>query len=358
LYLNTYTEGLNFFYTISGGQFTEFEDGTARFIGILTNTNNPEARLTIDVTFQGRTTVAGPDSPKGHDCGAAQDLSTFYYYTSFSGFLTGEGLLEGASLFIQNNGPAFQLGNGANVTEGSNPQPFGASGWFTVEVRSQASGLELNFPDDLAAQVGDINITLSGSATACIDSNLPAPNPAPTPTTICAEREATNTNSCDFGEYGIYLNTFAPELNVFYDIIEGEFIEFTDGTARFTATMVNKTDLWMRFQIEVSFTGRTRVAGPDSPRAHTCDGANQDLESFYYYSSFSGTITGTEDAEGALLNISSNGPAFQLGNGANVTERINPQPFGGSGWFTVEVVSEPNNFLLLSIPFLSIDRLT
>ena len=177
-----------------------------------------------------------------------------------------------------------------------------------------------------------------------MDSNIPTPNPAPAPTTICAEREATNTNSCDFGEYGVFLNTFAPELNVFYDIIEGEFVEFTDGTARFTATMVNKNDMWMRFQIDVTFVGRTTIPGPDSPQEHTCDGAVQDLKSFYYYSSFSGTITGTNDAEGALLNISNNGPAFQLGNGANVTERINPQPFGGSGWFTVEVVSEPNGF--------------
>ena len=344
LYLNTYTEGLNFFYRISEGQFTEYDDGTARFVGTMTNTNNPEAILKVDVAFQGRTTTG---SPKEHTCGGVQDLSTFYYYTSFSGSLTGEGQLNGALLTIQNDGPDFQLGSGANITEGSNPQPFGGSGWFTVTVQSQANGLILNFPEGAAAQVGDINISLSGSATACMEGTSSAPvadfMDQISTENACAVREATNTNSCDFGEYGVYLNTYAPELNFFYDIIEGQLVEYSDGTARFVATMVNKNDLWMRFQIDVTFKGRTNIAGPESPKEHTC-GAEQNLNSFYYYSSFSGTITGTEAAEGALLNITNNGAAFQLGNGANVTERIVPQPFGGSGWFTVEVVSEPNNF--------------
>ena len=350
LFLNTYTEGLNFFYRISEGQFIEYEDGTARFVGTMTNTNNPEAILIADFTYRGRTTTGGQYSPKEHTCGGKQDLSTFYYYTSYTGTLTGEGQLKGALLTIQNDGPDFQLGNGANITEGRNPQPFGGGGWFTVTVQSQASGLTLNFPEGAAAQVGDINISLSGNAAACMEGSPVAPvadytGPVSTDN-ACGVRQATNTNSCDFGEYGVFLNTFAPELNVFYDIIEGQFVEYNDGTARFVATMVNKNDLWMRFQIDVTFRGRTLAAGPESPKEHTCgvELSEKERDSFYYYSTFSGTITGTEDAAGALLNIRNNGPAFQLGNGANITERIVPQPFGGSGWFTVEVVSEPNNF--------------
>ena len=162
---------------------------------------------------------------------------------------------------------------------------------------------------------------------------------------VCAERSATNTTSCDFGTYGAYLNTFNQEVGVFYDIVDGSFVEYTDGTARFTGTLVNKQDVWIRFEIDVMFSGRTTVAGEASPKEHTC-GRPQDLSTFYYYTSFSGTITGAENATGALLTIQNNGPAFQVGNGANITENRFPQPFGASGWFLVSVVNQPNDFTL------------
>ena len=162
---------------------------------------------------------------------------------------------------------------------------------------------------------------------------------------VCAERSATNTTSCDFGTYGAYLNTFNQEIGVFYDIVDGSFVEYTDGTARFKGTLVNKQDVWVRFEIDVTLSGRTTVAGEASPKEHTC-GRPQDLSTFYYYPSFSGTITGTENATGALLTIQNNGPAFQVGNGANITEGRFPQPFGASGWFLLTVVNQPNDFTL------------
>jgi len=162
---------------------------------------------------------------------------------------------------------------------------------------------------------------------------------------ICADRSATNTTSCDFGTYGAYLNTFNENIGVFYDIIESSFVEYTDGTARFTGTLVNKVDVWIRFDIDVVLTGRTTTAGQASPKAHTC-GRPQDLSTFYYYPSFSGTITGAENAEGALITLQNNGPAFQVGNGANITENRFPQPFGASGWFQLTVVNQPNDFTL------------
>ena len=102
--------------------------------------SNPANGFTVDVHFSGYTTVAGPGSPKEELNGSAYvqnggsvDPSTWYYYTTLTGTLTGIGNYAGAVIDVSRFMQAFQVGAGAN---GKNTL-FGASGWFNVDVVSQ-----------------------------------------------------------------------------------------------------------------------------------------------------------------------------------------------------------------------------
>ncbi len=68
--------------------------------------------------------------------------------------------------------------------------------------------------------------------------------------------------------------------------------------------------------------------------------AVQDVDNsdWYYYTTTNGTLLGTGDLAGAVVNITRHGPAFQLGTGANENNMI---VFGASGWLDCEVVSNP-----------------
>ena len=70
---------------------------------------------------------ARADSPASNlTCGIPVDPSTWYYYTTLTGTLTGIGNYAGAVIDVSRFMQAFQVGAGAN---GKNTL-FGASGWF------------------------------------------------------------------------------------------------------------------------------------------------------------------------------------------------------------------------------------
>ena len=65
---------------------------------------DPSKCFTVDVQLSGRTSIAPPGSPKKDlkDCaysenGGPVDTSTWYYYTNYTGTLTGCGSLAGAA---------------------------------------------------------------------------------------------------------------------------------------------------------------------------------------------------------------------------------------------------------------------
>ena len=63
-------------------------------------------------------------------------------------------------------GEAFQVGDGANATDGTNS--FGASGWLSAVVNSQPdNGPNLEIEYGSNPQAGDINIMLSGDGNEC-----------------------------------------------------------------------------------------------------------------------------------------------------------------------------------------------
>ena len=153
------------------GRFTQFVDGTATMTGTLVDLNDSGKVFDVNVTFSGLTFVTPVGSPKKElaasayvENGGPVDTDTWYYFTDYSGVLTGSGDWAGAQVTFTRTGPAFQVGNGAS---GKNVN-FGASGWFDWTVNSQPSAGG-SFP---TTGVGDINTDLGtcpGGPGECVD---------------------------------------------------------------------------------------------------------------------------------------------------------------------------------------------
>ncbi len=156
---------------------------------------------------------------------------------------------------------------------------------------------------------------------------------------ICAERDIFNTDNCQFNIiYGLYLKLDG--YDEYYTVSDGSFVEYTDGTALFTATATNNTTPNIGWEIEVMYGGRTTLAEV-APKQHNCLTAN--VNDFYFYETLEGKLTGINDAAGASMNVMRIGPAFQLGVAANITH--NAYDFGGSGWFVADMLTQPTNGL-------------
>ncbi len=154
-------------YSLSNGQFVEYNDGTASLTGTWTNIEDDQIVFDVDVTLSGRTANTPTDSPKEHNC-INPDYSKFYYYLQTAGTLTGRNKVEGAKITIGRAGPAFQFGVGANPT--NTEMNFGAAGWITAEIVKQpTTGSTISLEASSVGSNGDININLSGDPTACIE---------------------------------------------------------------------------------------------------------------------------------------------------------------------------------------------
>jgi hypothetical protein len=126
---------------------------------------------------------------------------------------------------------------------------------------------------------------------------------------------------------------------------DGTFEEdLAAGTATLTGTLERIGSPDKRFAVNATFSGRTTVAGAGSPKqellasAYAAAGGPVDPGTWYYYNDFSGTLTGQGTYAGASLSFAETGPNFQVGYGAN-GKNAN---YGGSGWFTVAVNSQPS----------------
>ena len=160
----------------------------------------------------------------------------------------------------------------------------------------------------------------------------------------CANRTVSNTTHCSVGaDYGFYL--VHRNIEKRYTFHDGLLMEFTDGTAMLTGRITNNGNAQIGFEVNINLTGRTTVSPTGDPKAHSCLHPNTDH--YYYYADVTGTLTGTGQAAGALLTVRDHAQAFQLGNGANVTNET--LSFGASGWLKITVQSEPSTGLQLEL---------
>ena len=91
------------------------------------------------------------------------------------------------------------------------------------------------------------------------------------------------------------------------------------------------------FIVDITFSALTGNS-EDGPKFE-CN--NQDATKWIYSSTLKGTLTGTGDFEGAILDVERIGPPFQVGVGANNKNF----DFGASGWFewTLRDGDQPSN---------------
>ena len=102
-----------------------------------------------------------------------------------------------------------------------------------------------------------------------------------------------------------------------------KFETYNDGTARYTATASNGTDT---IEVDITYTDYTTTPPMGSPKLNNCD--QYDTSDWVYWATTRGTIT--SELHG-VFQVTGEGPAMQMGNGADVTR----DGFGASGWLQV-----------------------
>ncbi|MFK8030371.1 MAG: SdrD B-like domain-containing protein, partial [Gammaproteobacteria bacterium] len=116
-----------------------------------------------------------------------------------------------------------------------------------------------------------------------------------------------------------------------------QFEQFDDGTATLTGTIVDDARPNRRFEVSMSFAGRTLDPPVGSPK----NGFNADPAGWEYYPDWTGSWTGLDDYEGVVIDLTRRGPSFQVGTGAN--DRPNEQDiYGASAWFDWTLESQAN----------------
>ncbi len=319
--------GTNFVFTPTPGTFVQFGDGTAILSGTVFSKTNSQNGFVVDVQLSGLRTNPPPGSPKKDLSSSAYsnndgpiDTARWFYYTNFTGTLTGLSNYAGAVLNIVRTGPSFQVGFGAS---GKNIN-FGASAWFNWTVVQQPNigpRLTTNGQGDFTLDL----FTCDDGGDQCVTNALPNPT------------YANSTRS-----HAIYLPGIVTDL-IFTPA--GRFTQNPDGTATITGLAASRSSPRNAFQINVQLSGYTTNVSLGSPRkdlkssAYIENGGPIDPSTWSYYTTLKGTFTGVSNYAGAVLNIARIDSAFQIGQGANGKNLH----FGASSWFKWTVAHQPNS---------------
>ncbi len=316
------------------GQLEERDDGTATLTGIIASLSQPGIRFSVHLNYSGRilTGEAGyppAGSPKKElipsayiENGGPIDPATWTYYTAGNGFFVGLGAAQGALLQVALDGPAFQVGTGAN---GKNVL-FGASGWIAAKTLSQPSLSGLVFPEIV---YGDGNMQLASEARPC-----------------AAPADADSTVG---GVDGGHAFTFTGGVGSdFVFASPGSFTERSDGTATISGRLVRASNPLQGFFVTLDLgqrvdPGDVGFAPPGSPKqelsplAYVDNGGPIDPLGWHYYLAVNGTLVGADDFTGAVVAMERVGPALQVGMGANGKNAS----YGLSSWFKLTTTSQP-----------------
>ncbi len=309
---------------ISGGQLIERGDGTAMMKGVVASLSDPAKQFIVDVALAGGVAPGEPSHPPSGSpklellsdayvsAGGDVDPRAWHYYTVFAGTLVGVEGADGALITFEPNGPAFQVGFGAS---GKN-DTYGASGWLTYTVISEPTDCPTSWPT--AATKGDMNLDLGGDCRDCVE-------PA--------------------GDHVLALGSIAKDM-VFVE--GGDFVELDDGTAVLSGLLADTTDAQRQFEVHVVFSDRINpgaIAFPPegSPKkelsagSYADNGGIVDPAKWHYYLTTTGTLFGRSALDGALVRLTRDGPAFQVGVGASGKST----DYGASGWLEVVVEEQP-----------------
>ena len=160
-------------------------------------------------------------------------------------------------------------------------------------------------------------VLVGASEVAELDVNL-ASSGAVTEVAFCPELCVFNWNG--IGGRAFYMPDISKVLA--FEPDPGRWTELPDGTATMVGEITDQNAPGDQgFRIDLEFSGRYS------------DG------SWVYYSEWSGTLNGTGNWEGAVLEIVGTGDDFQVGYGANKKD----DDFGVAGWFDWETVQQPHS---------------
>jgi hypothetical protein len=320
------------FVFVAGGTLVERANGYAHLSGVVARASAPQQRLLVELDLQralhpgdiGHPPVGSPrfeHAPfAASAAGAAIDPQTWRYYEQVDGRLLGLGALQGAHMSLRGVGPALQIGVGAN---GRN-LVLGASAQFEVRV--------------LAAPTSGAAFAAQGTAALCVDITGDGED--------CASKAAPDPVwSASRHTHSFYL----PEIGKDFAFDPpGRYVELADGTARLTGTIRRSARPSKAFDVDIVFSQRVNAGAavfppPGSPkqsllpRAYVENGGTVDPTAWHYFQHIDGTLTGIDDYAGGLLEVERDGPAFQVGYGANDKNL----GWGGSGWLTVKIARHP-----------------
>ncbi|MEZ4614231.1 MAG: cellulose binding domain-containing protein [Caldilineaceae bacterium] len=118
---------------------------------------------------------------------------------------------------------------------------------------------------------------------------------------------------------------------------------YGNGTAR-TVEIVRNVN-GDGFMADLRYSGRVSTPPAGSP---TCDDGCPDTTGWYYYTEMEGTLTGLPGTryEGAVLNVSRNGAAMQVGNNAQILSPVGY--LGAFNTLTLDVVQQPTTGAVLN----------
>ncbi|WP_298544828.1 collagen-binding domain-containing protein [uncultured Aquimarina sp.] len=352
-------------------EWNELGDGTATLTGTIFDHTLTQMTYEVNAIYSGRTSTTPTNSPKGHECNT-EDESAWIYYTGLTGTVAST---DGSwSIDLSRRGPAFQLGNGANVTETEQGR-YGACGWFnTTDGQYNRGDFNFNLGDCVTTSTTEVNylwstgettpsITVNQGGTYTVtvkdcenceasDSVEVVINDAPQVNAgedqeICLGDEVTLTATTDGNEscescieYGIENTDYCRgnqnyvlwlKGGRFFSNVDLEWNELADGSATLKGTVFDYTNTQSNYEVDVVFTGKTTDTPANSPKEHECN--TEDESGWEYYTEFTGTIT---SADGSWsTSLTRRGPSFQIGNGANVTETQQGK-FGACGWFDTD----------------------
>ncbi len=310
--------------------FIEHANGTAQLVGRIHSASNPALQFLADVTLSSRIVYGDsnfhpPGSPVKDlkaiaykPAGGPIDIDDFYYYDTFSGTLTGFGVLEGAKVAFTRAATSLQVGVGAdgmNLHDGL----YGELAATTLVQPTSGSVLPVTFGGSLN---NDIWNDLADASVAYADA------------------------------FGQFASGFALNLEGIDELSLApgtRFQEFANGTARLSGIAISLYDGNAKFAVDVAFNGRVLpgdasyppAGSPNKelkPAAYAENGGPVDASTWRYYTGFHGTLVGIGDFAGGVVDVSQTSTAFQIGSGANGKNAKS----GASAPLNQIVVHQPN----------------
>ena len=315
------------FVIAGGGQFVQLPNGTARLTGRVFSDSSIYSAFLIDLVFTGKLQSGNAGFPPagapslgllaGNYVPAGPIApSTFVYYTAASGTLTGVRDLDGLVLSLSSSQPV-QLGQGANN-------------------RNLNDGLLARFAATVTHQLPS-PVTVSGPVELTFDfqqdhvEDTTHPQPDPLRTTLPAGRAMV-----------------LPGVGSDYVFVPAaDFTEYGDGHAELQGTLARISALNDSWTVSLQLQNRVTPGQANHPptgspvlqmlpSAYVANGGTMNPAHWHYYTTVTGTLTGTGINQGGAIALAPT-KAFQVGGGANQTNTY----FGFFGRFAATLQTQP-----------------